>query len=136
MEVMLGKTAGFCYGVKRATEGCTNELEKEHNIYCLGEIVHNRQVVENLTSKGIKFIDKINEAEEGSKVIIRAHGIPKEVYEEAKKRSIQVVDYTCPHVLKIHEIAQKYSNDGYFIFLTCSNKMHPEIIGTQSFCRQ
>jgi len=134
MEVMLGKTAGFCYGVKRAVDGCINELKDTKDTYCLGEIVHNRQVIEDLNEKGIKFINSINEAPTNSKVIIRAHGIPKEVYEDAKERNIKVVDYTCPNVLKVHEIAEEYSNNGYFIFLTCSKKTHPEVIGIQSFC--
>lgn len=132
MEIIVGKTAGFCYGVKRAVEGAkeivNNQKEK---IYCLGEIVHNRQVVEELENEGITFIENIEEAK--NKVIIRAHGVPKNVYEKAKELKIELIDYTCPNVLKIHDIANEYSKKGYYIFL-CGSKNHPENIGTISYC--
>ena len=131
MEAIVGKTAGFCYGVKRAVEGAKEELKKEQNIFGLGEIVHNQDVIKELEEKGMQFIDDLQEAK--GKVLIRAHGVPKEIYEKAKKEQVEVIDYTCPKVLKIHEIAQKYANDGYFIFLL-GNKNHPENIGTLSFC--
>ena len=84
MEIIIGKTAGFCYGVKRAVEGCINEIENAiEKIYCLGEIVHNKQVVEELERKGIQFIEDMQNIK--GKVIIRAHGIKKELYELAKK---------------------------------------------------
>ena len=73
MEIIVGKTAGFCYGVKRAVEGAERELQENNkNIYCLGEIVHNKQVVNELKEKGIKFVENIDEA--NNKTIIRAHG--------------------------------------------------------------
>ena len=133
-KIKLGKTAGFCYGVKRAIEGAENEIKQNmsKDIYCLGEIVHNKQVVENLEKQGIKFIEEISEAKDMA--IIRAHGIPKEVEEEAKKRKIMLKDYTCPNVLKIHEIADEYAKNGYFVFL-CGSKKHPENIGTISHCK-
>lgn len=135
MEIILGKTAGFCYGVERAVNGCVSILNEYKDVYCLGEIVHNRQVVSYLKQKGIKFIDNIEQAPNNSKVIIRAHGIPKEIYEIAKNKNIELFDYTCPNVIRVHEIAQEYAKNGFYIILTCSKKNHPEIIGTQSFCR-
>lgn len=132
MEVIVGKTAGFCYGVKRAVEGAEEELKKGNDVvYCLGEIVHNKQVVEELKKEGIKFIERIEEAKKIT--IIRAHGVPKQVYKEAEKINIELKDYTCPNVLKIHEIADEYSKKGYYIFL-CGNEKHPENIGTISHC--
>lgn len=132
MEIIVGKTAGFCYGVKRAVEGAEDEINKSpKKIFCLGEIVHNKQVVEELKNKGITFIDKIEKAE--GKTIIRAHGVPKEVYEKAEKLNIELIDYTCPNVLKIHKIADEYSKNNYYILL-CGNKEHPENIGTISHC--
>ena len=138
MEIIVGKTAGFCYGVKRAVDGSIEELKSNDNktIYCLGEIVHNKQVVKGLKEKGINFIEDINEVKyENSIVIIRAHGIDKKVYDLAKNKNIQLVDYTCPNVLRIHKIAEEYKEKGYFIFLTGS-KEHPEIIGIMSHCGQ
>lgn len=148
MEVILGKSAGFCYGVRMAVEGAKEELEKirkkekdeeksqkekEKNtpLYCLGEIVHNKQVINDLRKKGLIFIDNIEES--NGKTIIRAHGIKKEIYEIAKKRNIDLKDFTCPNVLKIHKIAEEYAKKGYYIFLVGS-KNHPENIGTLSFC--
>lgn len=136
MEIMVGKTAGFCYGVKRAVDGSTQEIEKNKNqkIYCLGELVHNKQVVSNLEEKGIEFIEEIEDVgNENSKLIIRAHGVEKCIYEKAKERKIDIVDYTCPNVLKIHKIAEEYQKQGYYIFLIGTEK-HPEIIGTVSYC--
>ena len=132
MEIVVGKTAGFCYGVKRAVEGAEKVAENEKGkIYGLGEIVHNKEVIEKLSKKGIKFIENINEAKDN--VIIRAHGIDKDTYKKAEELKINVVDYTCPNVLKIHEIAEEYSKKGYYIILF-GNKFHPENIGTISYC--
>ena len=136
MEIVLGKNAGFCYGVERAVNGCVSILNEFKDIYCLGEIVHNRQVVSDLKQKGIKFIDNIEQAPINSKVIIRAHGIAKEVHEIAKNKNIELFDYTCPNVSRVHEIAQEYANNGFYILLTCSKKNHPETIGIQSFCEK
>lgn len=132
MEIIVGKTAGFCYGVKRAVEGAEKEISKSNEqIFCLGEIVHNKQVVENLEKQGIKFIENIEESK--GKTIVRAHGIAKQVEEKAKKLDIELLDYTCPNVLKIHDIVDKYSKQGYYIFLL-GTKNHPETIGTISYC--
>lgn len=133
MEIIVGKNAGFCYGVNRAVEGCKKILEEDKgkSICCLGEIVHNKTVVEDLKKDGIKFIDNISDAEDIT--IIRAHGVPKEVYENAKNSNIEIKDFTCPNVLKIHDIAKRYADDGCFIVL-CGDKKHPENIGTLSYC--
>lgn len=132
MEVILGKTAGFCYGVKRAVDGSLKQINENKTIYCLGELVHNKQVVSDLKEKGIIFIENIDEVKDTkSKVIIRAHGVHKDVYEIAEKRNIELVDYTCPKVLKIHEIVDKYSKDGFYIILT-GKESHPEVIGIKS----
>lgn len=133
MEVVLGKSAGFCYGVREAVEGAKKELKnaKGKTIYCLGEIVHNKQVINKLKEKGLVFIEDIKDAK--NEVIIRAHGIKKEIYEIAKNMNIDVKDFTCPNVLKIHKIAEEYAKNGYYIFLIGS-KNHPENIGTLSFC--
>ena len=108
MEVILGKSAGFCYGVRRAVEGAKEELKKSKGktIFCLGEIVHNKQVVDNLKNQGMEFIENIKEAKE--KAIIRAHGVEKNVYKLAKKMKINIKDFTCPNVLKIHNNSTTY----------------------------
>ena len=133
MEYIVGKTAGFCYGVKNAVEKSEKALENEKPIYCLGEIVHNKNVVKDLENKGIIFIDDLKQNLEKRKTIIRAHGIAKEVYTQADKMEIDLIDLTCPKVLKIHKIVSEYNEKEYYIFLVGSKK-HPEIIGTASFC--
>ena len=97
MEVILGKSAGFCYGVKRAVDGAKHELKKAkgNTIYCLGEIVHNKQVIKDLEEKGLVFIENINESK--GETIVRAHGIKKEIYRLAKKLKINLlIDYPMP----------------------------------------
>lgn len=132
MEIIVGKTAGFCYGVERAVQGATKEIEeKEKFVYCLGEIVHNKQVIKKLEDLGIKCIETLEEAK--GTILIRAHGVPKEIYDMAEKMNIKIQDYTCPNVLKVHKIAEKFSQAGYFIFLLGA-KNHPENIGTLSHC--
>lgn len=131
MELIVGKTAGFCYGVKRAVDGAKEELKQNEALYGLGEIVHNQEVIKELEGFGMQFIENIEDSK--GKTIIRAHGIPKQTYEKAKEKQIELIDYTCPKVLKIHEIAEEYANKGYYIFLL-GNRKHPEIIGTLSYC--
>ncbi|MBQ6992202.1 MAG: 4-hydroxy-3-methylbut-2-enyl diphosphate reductase [Clostridia bacterium] len=131
MELLIGKTAGFCFGVERAVEGATSELKKEKEIFCLGEIVHNKEVIKDLKKQGLKFISDLNDGK--NKVIIRAHGVEKNIYEKAKEKGIELIDLTCPKVLKIHKIVQEYAQKGFYIFLI-GKKEHPETVGTVSYC--
>ena len=130
MEIILGKSAGFCYGVERAVEGAKERLKIYNNLCCLGEIVHNKEVLKNLEKKGMKFVEDVKKVK--NDIVIRAHGIEKQLYEYFKNKNINIIDYTCPNVLRIHKIAEEYSKDGYYIFL-CGSKAHPENIGTISF---
>lgn len=98
-------------------------LENEKPIYCLGEIVHNKNVVKDLENKGIIFIDDLNQNVDRKKTIIRAHGISKDVYEYADKNNIDLIDLTCPKVLKIHKIVSEYNEKGYYIFLIGSKNI-------------
>lgn len=131
MKVIIGKNAGFCYGVKRAVDGAKKELEKNKKVYCLGELVHNKEVVNSLEEKGLITIDNIEKAE--GTCIIRAHGEPKETYDLAKKLNINLVDFTCPNVLKNHKLVQEYYENGYYTILL-GTSTHPENIGTISYC--
>ncbi len=128
MEIIIGENAGFCYGVKRAVDNAKKEA-KIGITYCLGEIVHNQNVIDNLEKEGIIFINYIEEAR--GKTIIRAHGVPKEVYEKAKEINIPLIDLTCPSVLKIQQMVEDYSRKDYFIIIVGNNN-HPEIIGIKS----
>lgn len=132
MEIIIGKTSGFCHGVKNAVDNANKEIEQSNEkVYCLGELVHNKYVVNNLEKKGLIFVENIEDA--NGKAIIRAHGVTKDTYEKARKLNIKLTDLTCPKVLKIHEIAEKYTQEGYYIFLV-GIANHPETIGTFSFC--
>lgn len=131
MEIIIGKTAGFCFGVANAVNKTSKLLDENENVCCLGELVHNKQVTKKLEDKGLKFIDDISQAEKD--VIIRAHGEKKETYIKAEKLGLNIIDLTCPKVTKIHKIAEEYVNKGYYIFLI-GNKEHPETIGTISYC--
>lgn len=133
MEVILGKTSGFCGGVIRSVLETEKVLDKYGDTYCLGELVHNKQVVEKLEKKGLVVVDTLDNIPSQSRVIIRAHGVTKEVYEQAKEKNLDLVDLTCLKVIKIHEMAEKLVDDGYFIVLA-GQKSHPEAIGTISFC--
>ncbi|MBR0428309.1 MAG: 4-hydroxy-3-methylbut-2-enyl diphosphate reductase [Clostridia bacterium] len=128
MEIIIGENAGFCYGVKRAVDNAIKEA-KTGVTYCLGEIVHNQNVIDNLEKERIIFINDIEEAK--GKTIIRAHGVPKEVYEKARKINIPLIDLTCPSVLKIQKIVEEYSKKEFFIIIVGNNN-HPEIIGIKS----
>ena len=132
MEIIIGKNAGFCYGVKRAVEGTEKELEKSKKIYCLGELVHNKDVIKKLEEKGLVTINNIESAK-GS-CIIRAHGEPIETYNKAKDLNINLIDLTCHNVLKNHRLVHEYHENGYYILLL-GTKSHPENIGTISYCK-
>ncbi|MBR1803268.1 MAG: 4-hydroxy-3-methylbut-2-enyl diphosphate reductase [Clostridia bacterium] len=136
MEIIVGKRAGFCGGVKRAVEGAqkvTNDNEG-HTIYCLGNLVHNPIVMGKLFQEGLQVVESLEEAKQPkTSVIIRAHGVSKEVYEVAQKKEISLIDLTCPKVIQIHNIAEEYAKKGFYIFLT-GEKKHAEVIGTASFC--
>ena len=132
MEIIVGKSAGFCGGVFNSVSKTEKALEDNDYMYCLGEIVHNKQVVDKLTNKGLKVIDNLDNIK-NEKVIVRAHGISKNIYEQANKNKVELIDLTCPKVLKIHQIAEDYVKDGYFIVLI-AKKDHPEAIGTIGYC--
>lgn len=132
MEIIIGKTAGFCYGVKNAVNKTKEEVQKQKTTYCLGELVHNKQVTKKLEEQGLIIINNIEDAREN--VIIRSHGVPEEIYTKAKDLNLKVVDLTCPNVLKIHNIVKEYSTKGYYIFII-GQKEHAETIGTVSYCK-
>ena len=133
MEIKVGKLAGFCGGVINSVSKTDKILEDGKKTYCLGELVHNKQVVDKLKSKGLVLIESLDEVEDCSRVIIRAHGVTKDIYELANKKNLKVIDLTCPNVLRIHEKAIKLVGEDFFIVLI-AQKDHPEAIGTISFC--
>lgn len=132
MEIVLGKTAGFCFGVNNAVKNVERLLEQKEKIYCLGNLVHNKPVINNLKEKGLEIVEDINEVSDKSNLVIRAHGVAKSIYKVAKEKNIKLYDLTCKRVLELHNLVEKYANSGYYIVLI-GTKNHPENIGTISF---
>ena len=126
MNIILAKTAGFCFGVKRAVE-MTYKHQNMQNTYTFGPIIHNDTVINNLRENGISPIENL-EDEAINTLIIRSHGVIPKVYERAKEKGIQIVDATCPYVKKIHRLVEEYFTKGYKIIIV-GNKVHPEVEG-------
>lgn len=133
MEIKVGKLAGFCGGVINSVNKTDKILDDGVKTYCLGELVHNKQVVDKLEKKGLTLVESLDEVEDYSRIIFRAHGVTKDTYEVAKGKKLEVIDLTCPNVLRIHDKAVKLVEEDYFIVLV-AQKNHPEAIGTISFC--
>ncbi|HJC83503.1 MAG TPA: bifunctional 4-hydroxy-3-methylbut-2-enyl diphosphate reductase/30S ribosomal protein S1 [Candidatus Anaerostipes avicola] len=136
MEVILAKTAGFCFGVKRAVDTVYEQAGKQH-VYTYGPIIHNEQVVSDLKKRGVRVLhskEELEELKEGT-VIIRSHGVPKEIYDIITSKGLELVDATCPFVRKIHRIVQKAGKEGKQIIITGSAE-HPEVEGIRGWCSE
>ncbi|MBO4819407.1 MAG: 4-hydroxy-3-methylbut-2-enyl diphosphate reductase, partial [Firmicutes bacterium] len=131
-EVILAEHAGFCFGVKNAVNAAYEEIEKANadgvSLYCLGSLIHNRDVTDELKEKGLITIDSVDDAPEGCRLLIRAHGEPDETYKKAAAKGISIIDATCPLVGRVHKIAKEVSAGGRAL-LVIGDKGHPEIIG-------
>ncbi|MBQ8816680.1 MAG: 4-hydroxy-3-methylbut-2-enyl diphosphate reductase [Lachnospiraceae bacterium] len=129
MEVRLAKSAGFCFGVKRAVEQVYNQAENGKAIYTYGPIIHNEEVVKDLEQKGVSVIDddSLSSVKEGT-VIIRSHGVEKAVCDRIQEMGLECVDATCPFVKRIHRVVEKESTAGKQIIIIGSAN-HPEVIG-------
>ena len=128
--LLLLKPRGFCAGVVRAIDIVRIALETfGAPIYVRKEIVHNRYVVDELTSKGAIFVDSVDEVPAGERVIYSAHGVAPEVRQASKLRELRVIDATCPLVTKVHVEAVKFAREGYSLILI-GHRDHDEVIGT------
>ena len=135
MEVTVAKTAGFCFGVKRAVEKVYDQIGRtEKRIYTYGPIIHNEQVVGDLREKGVEVIDSLEELKtiRNAVVVIRSHGVGKNVYEILKENDVEIVDATCPYVKKIHRIVEKQSAEGRKVLIIGSED-HPEVQGIKGW---
>ena len=132
-QIILAEHAGFCFGVKKAVNMAYEEIEKANRdgvrLYCLGSLIHNRDVTGELEEKGLVTIKSIDEAPDGCRLLIRAHGEPAETYRKAAEKGITVIDATCPLVERVHKIAREVSDEGRLL-LVVGDRNHPEIIGT------
>ncbi|MDO4188871.1 MAG: 4-hydroxy-3-methylbut-2-enyl diphosphate reductase [Lachnospiraceae bacterium] len=135
MEVNVAKSAGFCFGVKRAVDTVYNEIQNSDNIYTYGPIIHNEEVVADLEKKGVKVISEGENPSEFPKgtVIIRSHGVGKKIYDDLENCGHKIVDATCPFVKKIHNIVKEQSENDVQV-IVIGNRNHPEVVGIIGWC--
>ena len=131
LKILLASPRGFCAGVDRAIEIVNKALDKHGKpVYVRHEIVHNKQVVEDLKKRGAIFVEEISDIKDTTRpVIFSAHGVPKKVPEEAKLKNLSYIDATCPLVSKVHRESEQLFKNGFDIILI-GHKNHPEVIGT------
>ena len=129
-EIITAKSAGFCFGVKRAVDTVYEEVERGGPIYTYGPIIHNEEVVGDLERRGVKVLDSIEQAAgiTSGTIITRSHGISREEDEKLAATGARCVDATCPFVKRIHRIVEESSADGYEIIII-GNPVHPEVKG-------
>ena len=130
MKIFVGKYSGFCAGVKYTIDKANEIITNNDNVYCLGEIVHNEEVVKELENKGMITVKNIDDIPDNAKVIFRAHGEALKVYEDARKKNLEIFDLTCGKIKIIHNKISKVF-DKFIIII--GKKDHPEIIGTAGF---
>ena len=137
MQVTVAKSAGFCFGVQRAVDTVYEQVEKGvRPIYTYGPIIHNEVVVQDLEEKGVQVLESQEDLEQLNEgiVIIRSHGVGKEIYDQINAKGLNCVDATCPFVKKIHRTVEKESAAGRQIIII-GNDNHPEVEGIKGWCR-
>lgn len=135
MEIILAKTAGFCFGVKRAVDMVYEQVKESSPIYTYGPIIHNEEVVRDLEERGVKVVESMDELRklQSGSVVIRSHGVEKKVYDIIEEQGLKLVDATCPFVLRIHKIVKEESEKGNRILIIGNNE-HPEVEGIKGWC--
>lgn len=132
-NIKIAKTAGFCYGVRRAVDSVYAFVANGEKIATLGALIHNRQVVDDLKSKGVEVYDSVADVPCGVKLVIRTHGVGADVIDTIKNKGIEYIDLTCPFVAKIHKIVSEYHQKGYQIIIV-GDANHPEVRGINGWC--
>lgn len=134
-KVTVAKTAGFCFGVRRAVD-IAEKLGHDGVRACtIGPIIHNAHVVEHLESLGVPSVASASDVPEGSLAVIRSHGVAKNVYDELAARGIEYTDATCPYVMRIHNIVREKSEQGYEVIIV-GKRSHPEVLGIAGQCER
>ena len=135
MEIIVAKSAGFCFGVKKAVDTVYTEISKQDSLYTYGPIIHNEEVVNDLSNKGVRVINSVDELDNGNGVVvIRSHGATKKVYDDIKGKGYTIVDATCPFVKKIHNLVEQESAKGNVIVII-GNEKHPEVEGIRGWVK-
>jgi len=138
MEVITAKSAGFCFGVKRAVDTVYEQIASHSErpaIYTYGPLIHNEEVVRDLEEKGVRVLNSVEELKKLTEgiVVLRSHGVEKQIYNLLEEKKIETVDATCPFVKKIHQIVEQKSKEGYQI-VVIGNSVHPEVEGIKGWC--
>ena len=136
MEIIRAAFSGFCFGVNKAVETacqCIEENAGKKKIFTHGQLIHNKDVTDELEKKGAGIIEDLDDAPAGSVVIVRSHGEPKRFYEAAEARGIELIDTTCPFVAKIHKLVRDAFDRGENIVII-GDKTHPEVMGINGWC--
>ena len=135
MKVILAKSAGFCYGVKRAVELAEETARRGEPCVMLGSIIHNRDVVDRLAAQGLRAVDRPDQVPEGSGVLIRSHGESRATYEALRARGAKILDATCPNVSRIHQIVSQAEERGRQPVIV-GTPDHPEVLAIAGWCRR
>lgn len=133
LNVTVAKSAGFCFGVDRAVKVVYSLLDEGKKVYTLGPIIHNPQMIEELNARGVTILDTIENAPKDGTIVIRAHGIPREITDTLQQEQYCFVDATCPFVAKIHSLVEKAVEQGQGVFIF-GDPNHPEVIGIRGHC--
>lgn len=133
MEVRLAESAGFCFGVNKAMDRVNEQIANapsDKKIYTYGPLIHNSEAVKDLKEKGVDIIESADEFERisGQILVIRSHGVARDIYDKAAEHDITVVDATCPFVAKIHEIVKNKGDEGFHVVII-GDPSHPEVEG-------
>ena len=137
MKIIVAKNAGFCFGVKRAIDSAYEAIENEGpEIYSIGPLIHNELVTNDLKEKDLTILNDYDEIAKlkNKKIIIRTHGIEKNIYELLKENDNEIIDLTCPFVSKIHDLVRDYSEKGYKV-IVIGDREHPEVKGIVSYAK-
>ncbi len=134
MKVVVARSAGFCYGVRRAVELAEEQAARGVPCVMLGSLIHNRDVTRRLAAQGLRVVDSPEEVPDGAAVIIRSHGESRAVHEEFARRGVEVLDATCPNVTHIHKIVAEAENRGRQPVIV-GTPDHPEVLAIAGWCR-
>ncbi len=134
MSIILAKSAGFCFGVERAINTVYQLVNQNKEVFTLGPVTHNPQVIEELSKKGVKVLDDIKDLPKGATLVIRAHGVAPHIIDEIEKNNISYVDATCPFVTKIQNLVKAVPTENSCTFIL-GDRHHPEIIGIVGCCK-
>ncbi len=132
MEIKIAAHAGFCFGVRRAVDMAEEALESGRKVYCMGSLIHNRQVIEKLGQKGLVTVKRAFDVPKGSLFLIRSHGIDPKIVEEIVARGGEILDATCPFVRRAQLVAKKFHDENYDVVI-CGDPEHAEVIGINAW---